>query len=353
MNVNRREFIGGAGAAVAATARGGAKPAKEKIWCMYQQLGWHFWKISNPLAENGHFCGEETPIRDDFWQQHIAKCREIGCNMMCVDVGEGLAYPSHPELALKGSRSPEWMHARIRELNAAGVEVIPSLNFSMGHDAWLGWYHRMVSTPTYYKVCRDLIRDVWEVFNHPRFINFGMDEESPDIGDNPRTPMAAFRQGELLWHDIDFYTREIEKVGARPWMWSDLEWWYPEDYVKHVSREVVQSNWYYGVEFDLAKAKRPVKQYLTAFLDLDKAGYDQIPGGSNWMSKQLRKVMKKNDVNVPRLLKFCREHISDSHLMGFYCTAWGDHGDSGNREWLDAADIFGKAIKDWKSHEQA
>lgn len=349
MTMTRKDFLGGAAALAATGAMSGGQSRKDKIWCMYQQLGWHFWATPFPLDENGHFCGESTPISDDYWQQHIAKCKEIGCNMMCVDVGEGLVYPSHPELALKGSRSPEWMHARIRELNAAGIEVIPSLNFSMAHDAWLGWYSRMVSTPTYYQVCRDLIRDVWDVFNHPRFINFGMDEETPDVGDDPKRPLCAFRQGDLLWHDIDFYTREVEKVGARPWMWSDLEWWYPDAYVKHVSKEVVQSNWYYEEIFKLEGAVKPFKQYLGAYLHLEEAGYDQIPGCSNWMSNRMRKIMKRNDVNIPGTFKFCSEHIADERLLGINCMAWGDAGESGNREWLDAADLFGKSIKDWKA----
>ena len=42
------------------------------------------------------------------------------------------------------------------------------------------------------------------------------------------------------------------------------------------------SNWRYDVEFDLKTPDESRANYVQAFLDLDKAGYDQIPTGSNW-----------------------------------------------------------------------
>ena len=63
-------------------------------------------------------------------------------------------------------------------LRALGIEPLPKLNFSTCHDAWLGPYSRMVSTPAYYDVCRDLIDEVAELFGGPRFFHLGMDEET-------------------------------------------------------------------------------------------------------------------------------------------------------------------------------
>lgn len=36
----------------------------------------------------------------------------------------------------------------------------------------------MISTPIYYKVCEDLIVDVADIFDHPRFLHIGYDEFS-------------------------------------------------------------------------------------------------------------------------------------------------------------------------------
>ena len=35
-----------------------------------------------------------------FWAELSAKLRSSGCNCLLIDVGEGLSYPSHPELAV-------------------------------------------------------------------------------------------------------------------------------------------------------------------------------------------------------------------------------------------------------------
>lgn len=62
------------------------------------------------------------------------------------------------------------MRKEVERLRAMGFEVIPKLNFSTSHDVWLGDYSRMISTPTYYRVCRDLIEEVAEVFKPKYFI---------------------------------------------------------------------------------------------------------------------------------------------------------------------------------------
>ena len=96
--------------------------------------------------------------------------------MVLIDLAEGLVYPSHPELAVKGSWSVERMRKELDRLRGMGLEPIPKLNFSTTHDLWLGEYHRMVSTKKYYEVCADLIRDVGEIFGTPRMIHIGFDE---------------------------------------------------------------------------------------------------------------------------------------------------------------------------------
>jgi hypothetical protein len=46
-----------------------------------------------------------------------------------------MVYPSHPELAVKGSWSPEKMKSELARLRALGLEPIPKRNFSASHDA--------------------------------------------------------------------------------------------------------------------------------------------------------------------------------------------------------------------------
>ena len=69
------------------------------------------------------------------------------------------------------------MRAEVKRLREMGLEPIPKLNFSTCHDTWLGPYARMVSTPKYYEVAKDLIAETIELFDKPRLFHLGMDEE--------------------------------------------------------------------------------------------------------------------------------------------------------------------------------
>jgi len=115
------------------------------------------------------------------------------------------------------------------------------------------------------------------------------------------------RQGELWWHDFLFFVNEVEKQGVRPWIWSDYYWNHPEEFLNRMPKSVLQSNWYYGPTFDPEKQK-----HVKAYLDLDKAGFDQVPTGSNW----------SNDVNFKGTVEFCRKNLKPELLKGFLMAPW-------------------------------
>ena len=52
-------------------------------------------------------------------------------------------------------------------------EDIRAVFLPWGHNMW----GEMVTTTPYYNACRDLIRDAAEMFDHPRFLHIGYDEE--------------------------------------------------------------------------------------------------------------------------------------------------------------------------------
>ncbi len=58
----------------------------------------------------------------------------------------------------------EKLRAELNRLRGMGLEPIPKLNFSTTHNGWLKYYRRMLSTPTYYKVCEDVLRDAYKIF---------------------------------------------------------------------------------------------------------------------------------------------------------------------------------------------
>ena len=129
------------------------------IWGFLIQLGHNMWR-EKPLAGDTPEKDKEHLYAHDRNRTDVAMWNEIteyyarkGANLVLIDLGEGLAYPSHPELAVKGSWSPARMREEIARLKGLGLEPIPKLNFSACHDAWLKDYSRMVATPEYYKVC--------------------------------------------------------------------------------------------------------------------------------------------------------------------------------------------------------
>ena len=171
-------------------------------------------------------------------------------------------------------------------------------------------FGRMVSTSAYYAVCRDLIRDVCEMFGSPRLFHLGFDEEN--AWQQRKYPMAVIRQGDLWWHDLLLLAGEVEKQGARPWVWSDKCWGdrRPE-FERNMPRSILQSNWYYYREFT-ESAPHNRFRCVKAYDMLDKAGFDQVPTGSNW----------DNDENMGLTVSYCREHISAQRLKGFMTAPW-------------------------------
>ena len=242
--------------------------------------------------------------------------------MVVVDLGEFPVYPSHPELALPGSRSADWIRGEVRRLRELGIEPIPKLNFSTAHDAWLGEYGRMVTTRPYYQVCRDIIRDAAEMFGHPRFLHIGYDEERA----SHQKGVQCVRTDEVWWHDFLFFVKTVEDAGMRPWMWSDYGW-HHGDFVEKCLKSVLQSNWYYDEKmegFDLAAMKPDAESrpYLELYAKLDRAGFDQVPCASNWCSEYRRRRGASNDGCMKGLARFCRASISPERLKGFMIATW-------------------------------
>jgi hypothetical protein len=102
------------------------------------------------------------------WDDLLKKMQQAGMNLLVIDLGDGVKYQGHPEIAVKGAWSTHELRGELKRMRAMGLEPIPKLNFSATHDAWLGKYARCVSTDTYYTVCLDLIAEVNRLFDRPR-----------------------------------------------------------------------------------------------------------------------------------------------------------------------------------------
>ena len=170
----------------------------------------------------------------------------------------------------------------------------------------------MVSTPQYYRVIADVIADVIDIFDRPRYFHIGFDEETHNH--QRKHSISIVRQGELWWHDFLFIVREVEKRGVRAWCWSDKIWHAKDEFLNRMPKSVLQSNWYYGRNFDLNRPLKGNRQCNepNAYIELEKAGFDQVPTPSNWSA----------DDSVSSTVAFARQHISPQRLKGFLAAPW-------------------------------
>ena len=272
--------------------------------------------------------------KEELWRRAIDRMVEQKMNMLVIDIGEALIYPSHPELAIEGSWTPEKMQEEIRRLKDLGIEAIPKLNFSTTHNGWLKHYRRMVSTKEYYRVCEDVIRDTGEIFGTPRFFHIGYD--------------ICVRKGELWKHDFLHIVGTVEKNGMRPWAWSDYGWDH-QDFYEWTPKSVLMSNWYYDEcygGFELAENKTADHKRLKGFYDLEKAGFEQVPCGTNWSGWKRREVKVGADDVIGKLVRTCRRDLGAATLKGFMMAPWASCDTEDNLAYVNhGIDLFAEALK--------
>jgi len=301
------------------------------IWAYLIHLGYNMW-ADRDVPGREEYGSAKPYLRFDInlWNDLLKKMADVGINMVVIDLGEGVKYKSHTEIAAHDAWTVEHLRQELDKIRKLGMEPIPKLNFSTCHDAWLGPYSRCVSTETYYKACRDLIDEVIEIFDKPRFFHLGMDEETAEH--QRFYEYVVIRQFDLWWHDLNFLINEVEKNGSRPWIWSDHIWRHTEEFLDKMPKSVLQSNWYYGAAFN-KKINR-----VEAYLDLEEHGYDQIPTGSNWSLPE----------NFPKTVTYCKKHIAPERLLGFLQTVWKPTLEACRHNHVEAIDLVGQAVKKWK-----
>jgi len=188
---------------------------REKMWGVLVHLGMNMWNYL-PTYESLEF-------DDNTWERFLHECQSAGLNTVVMDLGEGVLYKSHPEISAKGA----WTHQKVKEeierCRSFGIKLIPKLNFSASHDKWLGEYERMLSTPQYYKVCKDLILEVCELFEKPEYFHLGLDEEDFEHQNVERGfNVVNLRNAGQLLYDIKFLFDCVREGGSKPMCWDSV-----------------------------------------------------------------------------------------------------------------------------------
>ena len=287
------------------------------MWAYLIHLSTHMWQDDTAEPGGTWYAGkpysENNNVHMETWDammQYLAECKY---NTVLIDVGDAVKYESHPEISAPDAWDKDFLKKKLDEMRALGLTPIPKLNFSCGHMTWLKEYTRMISTPTYYKVCSELIAEVCELFGYPEYFHIGFDEEvARKQGGREK---IIIRGQKLWWHDLFYLASECEKHGARPWMWSDYFWerGNEEIFLKNMTKSILQSNWFYPY-FQEWPEDHP-KRYgfrIKTYEIFDEMGYDQVPTASTVL----------NNFNPVQTCAFCKERLNPEHLLGIMTAPW-------------------------------
>ena len=298
------------------------------IWSLFMQLGRNMWSKDYPCLN----------FDDAVWDEVLSACNKHGINQIVLDIGEGLQYKCHPELSREGAWSHERAKAEVERCRELGIELIPKLNFSATHHLWLGEYGRMMSTSVYYKVCRELIEETYEAFDHPRFFHLGMDEEGGKQFIKTME-LVHYRQGELIWHDLKFLIDTVKACGAKAMIWGDLSVYTPEEFRKHIPYDdVILQPWiYFGIRrehWSLVESKQGWRDWA-AFEELPHIKYIEEAPIWQKMPKEGARAMNDGYLTMPApsiwggndwchddVVEYFVNNNESGKLLGFMTTPW-------------------------------
>lgn len=306
---------------------------REKIWALLINLGiWEpFERITDPLQ-----------FDQEVWDEIVDESAKAGINMLIIDIGAGIMFPSHPELTLPNAWTQKKLRDELKKCRDKGIRLIPKLNFSATHDNWLGEYSKMLCTSVYYKVCADLIKDAYELFEHPEYIHIGMDEETALHASREKDTLAMFRTGRQWYHDIRFLVDCVQGTGAKPLMWRWPLFTNPELYKEYFDADEIilmpfnynaikKEHWtpvssrqvyvdyykrpeYQGINIEYVEQDPVIQQFRDLAIPLmKKEGYCYIPNSS---------LVNECEYAIPETLEYFRDNAPNEQILGFNLTVW-------------------------------
>ena len=302
----------------------------EKMWSILIHLSPNMWTRTFTDTLNWN---------EDLWEYIIKKASTTGINTIVLDVADGIEYATHPEISLKNAWTRKRVRDEVARCKELGITLIPKLNLSSNHCMWLKIYSRMISTPTYYHVINDIIKEVYELFDHPKYIHIGMDEESLQYCG--KKEFCCIRQGELYWHDLRYIVDCVADTGATPWAWSNPLFEHPEEYKKRFAPdEMILSPYHYNAlrpehytpissrsEYEVYYNEGIYKDrgfkyveedpFLVHFMEvaipLMEGGYRYVPCAS---------VFNRCKYNHEDLVEYFRDNANDDQIVGFMTAPW-------------------------------
>ena len=120
-----------------------------QLWAILLHFGCNMWRKEGSF--NCHLKDEEESIYRNFlytdketWEKVTSFLPSCGINTVLIDMGEGVQYDSHPELAVKGSWTKDEFREELNRLRSLGLTPLPKFNFSAGHNAFMKFFSVLV-----------------------------------------------------------------------------------------------------------------------------------------------------------------------------------------------------------------
>lgn len=308
----------------------------KKMWAYLMHLSDNCWGDPWSRIRWGHYF-PELSVDEDVWKNTIDFLPEQGINTVLIDIGDAIEYERHPEISIKGAWSKDKMKKELDRMRSIGLTPLPKLNFSAGHDAWLGDYSRMLSTPIYYQVCKDCIEEVAELFDTPEYFHIGLDEENAVMQGGQG--FICIRQMELLWHDIFKLIGFVEDAGCTPWVWPGSAWDEKEvdNYLERMPKSVLISNYWYNRFKKLPNGKYN-HHACNLYAMFDEAGFKQVPCVS---------TCEGYNMSAYETMEMAKNELCDDNIVGFMTAPWHNPRFADRYILMHDAFRFGLAKKEW------
>ena len=328
------------------------------------------WDWANKYGQNGL---ESFRFDMEVWNNVVNKCVEHQVDTIVFDISEGLIHEEYPEINFPGAWTNDQLRAEVQRLKKLGITMIPKYNFAVPHASWLGVYNEhKISTPKYYEICKHVIEEAYEIFDHPAYIHLGFDEESPDR----RTPDNFQRDKEMLFHDYKYIVDCVKATGARPCVWHsmflyfddtfeifdkdvvvftcmyytyDREDWtpletQPENAVKYYHGEFKQ-RWFYpdyvakygDVPVEYVEQDPVIDRVLKKRQELYEKGYKMVMATTNMFIKNNEWVT----------LKKYKGHEHEDAILGYVACPWRATVKDWEEVLLEEIELMGKARKEF------
>lgn len=157
----------------------------------------------------------ERPMDVNVALEVVDAMAEVGLNLLVVDCADGVSYKSHPELKRRYTIPMSSLMRIVKRARKHGIELVPKLNFAQSgqnlHNHWFRPYHRsLFDSAEYWRRGFQLMDELIEAFDPPRFFHVGMDEDH----------WRSLRQYARAVNTLD---AGLKERGLRTVMWKDCQ----------------------------------------------------------------------------------------------------------------------------------